>query len=169
VRPEIWSYGHRNIQGAALQPQSGQLWTLEHGARGGDELNRPVAGRNYGWPVITYGVDYSLEKIGEGTEKPGMEQPVYYWDPVIAPSGATFYTGDAFPKWRGSLLVGSLNPGGLVRLVLDGDRVAREERYRSGELAARIRDVVEGPQGLIYLLTDSGTDGRVLRLEPDTR
>lgn len=166
ARPEIWSYGHRNVQGAALHPQTGQLWTLEHGARGGDELNHPQAGRNYGWPVITYGVDYTFVKIGEGTAKPGMEQPVYFWDPVIAPSGATFYSGDAFPEWRGSLLAGSLQPGGLVRLTLDGDRVVREERYRSGELKARVRDVVQGPDGLVYLLTDSASDGRVLRLEP---
>jgi glucose/arabinose dehydrogenase len=165
VRPEIWSYGHRNVQAAALHPTSGTLYTVEHGARGGDELNQPQAGRNYGWPVITYGVDYSYMKIGEGTAKPGMEQPLYYWDPVIAPSGATFYTGDAFPDWRGNLLVGSLQPGGLVRLVLDGDRVVREERYREGELRARIRDVVQGPGGLVYLLTDED-DGKVLRLEP---
>jgi glucose/arabinose dehydrogenase len=100
ARPEIWSYGHRNIQSAALHPQTGQLWTVEHGARGGDELNRPEAGKNYGWPVITYGVDYSGAKIGQGTSKPGMEQPLYYWDPVIAPSGMVFYTGEAFPDWQ---------------------------------------------------------------------
>jgi glucose/arabinose dehydrogenase len=165
ARPEIWSYGHRNVQAAALDPRSGALYTVEHGARGGDELNRPQAGRNYGWPVITYGRDYTFLPIGEGTAKPGMEQPLYYWDPVIAPSGATFYTGDAFPEWRGNLLVGSLNPGGLVRLVLDGDRVALEERYREGELRARIRDVVQGPEGYVYLLTDDD-DGKVLRIEP---
>ena len=105
--PEIWSYGHRNLQGAAIEPRTGQLWTVEHGARGGDELNHPLPGRNYGWPVITYGVDYSGVKIGEGTAKEGMEQPVFYWDPVIAPSGATFYTGDAFPQWQGDLFIGS--------------------------------------------------------------
>src|SRR5918996_1684440 len=107
ARPEIWSYGHRSVQAAAMHPQTSELWTIEHGARGGDELNNPRAGRNYGWPVITYGVDYSGVKIGEGTAKQGMEQPVYYWDPVIAPSGALFYTGQAFPAWRGDLLVGS--------------------------------------------------------------
>jgi glucose/arabinose dehydrogenase len=164
VRPEIWSYGHRNLQGADIHPETGQLWTVEHGARGGDELNHPEAGKNYGWPVITYGVDYSGAKIGEGTAREGMEQPVYYWDPVIAPSGLLFYTGDAFPEWKGNLLVGSLQPGGLVRLVMDGDKVAREERYR-GELGARIRDVRQGPDGFVYLVTDEG-DGRVLRVRP---
>jgi glucose/arabinose dehydrogenase len=162
VRPEIWSYGHRNLQGAALHPETAQLWTVEHGARGGDELNHPEAGKNYGWPVITYGVDYSGAKIGEGTAKEGMEQPVYYWDPVIAPSGLLFYTGDAFPDWRGNLLIGSMQPGGLVRLVLEGGRVVKEERYR-GELGARIRDVQQGPDGFVYVVTDEG-DGRLLRI-----
>jgi glucose/arabinose dehydrogenase len=164
ARPEIWSYGHRNIQSAALHPQTGQLWTVEHGARGGDELNRPEAGKNYGWPVISYGVDYSGAKIGEGTAKPGMEQPVYYWDPVIAPSGMTFYTGDAFREWKGSILIGSLTPGLLVRLTLKDGRVAREERYL-GELGERIRDVRQGPDGFLYLLTDA-RDGRILRVMP---
>ena len=163
ARPEIWSYGHRNLQGAALHPQTGQLWTVEHGARGGDELNRPQGGKNYGWPVITYGVDYSGLRIGEGTAKVGMEQPVYYWDPVIAPSGATFYTGSAFPAWRGSLFVGSLRPGALVRLTLDGDRVTGEERYLPD--VGRVRNVVQGPDGLLYLLIDAA-DGKVLRVEP---
>jgi aldose sugar dehydrogenase len=164
ARPEIWSYGHRNLQGAALHPETGQLWTVEHGARGGDELNHPEAGKNYGWPVITYGVDYSGAKIGEGTAKAGMEQPVYYWDPVIAPSGLLFYTGDAFPEWKGNILVGSMQPGGLVRLVLQDGKVAKEERYRGG-LGARIRDVAQGPDGLVYVVTDEG-DGRVLRVRP---
>ncbi len=164
ARPEIWSYGHRNVQSAALHPQTGQLWTVEHGARGGDELNRPEAGKNYGWPVITYGVDYSGATIGEGTAKPGMEQPVYYWDPVIAPSGMTFYTGDAFPDWKGSIFIGSLDPGLLVRLTLEDGRVAREERYL-GDLGERIRDVRQGPDGLLYLLTDSSV-GRILRVRP---
>ena len=164
ARPEIWSYGHRNVQGAALHPQTGQLWTAEHGARGGDELNRPEAGKNYGWPVITYGVDYSGARIGEGTAKPGMEQPVYYWDPVIAPSGMTFYTGDAFPDWKGSIFIGSLRPGLLVRLTLADGRVAREERYLA-DLRERIRDVRQGPDELLYLLTDS-RDGRILRVMP---
>jgi aldose sugar dehydrogenase len=164
ARPEIWSYGHRNVQAAALDPSTGRLWTVEHGARGGDELNHPEAGKNYGWPVITYGVDYSGETIGDGTAKAGMEQPVYYWDPVIAPSGMTFYTGDAFPGWRGSILVGSMQPGRLVRLVMENGRVVREERYL-GELRERIRDVQQGPDGLVYLVTDSA-DGRVLRVLP---
>jgi glucose/arabinose dehydrogenase len=164
ARPEIWSYGHRNVQSAAFHPETGQLWTVEHGARGGDELNHPEAGKNYGWPVITYGVDYSGAKIGEGTAKPGMEQPVYYWDPVIAPSGMIFYTANAFPDWKGSILIGSLTPGLLVRLTLKGVTVAREERYL-GDLGERIRDVRQGPNGLVYLVTDS-RDGRVLRVRP---
>jgi glucose/arabinose dehydrogenase len=163
VRPEIWSYGHRNVQAAALDAR-GELWTVEHGARGGDELNNPQPGRNYGWPVITYGVDYSGARIGVGTARAGMEQPVYYWDPVIAPSGALFYTGERFPQWRGDLFVGSLQPGGLVRLRLANGRVASEERYQL-EPNERIRDVRQGPDGLIYLLTDSSR-GRVVRLEP---
>jgi len=161
--PEIWSYGHRNVQAAALDAR-GELWTVEHGARGGDEVNHPQPGKNYGWPVITYGVDYSGARIGIGTAQPGMEQPVYYWDPVIAPSGATFYSGRAFPDWRGDLLVGSLRPGALVRLRIANGRVTREERYLD-ELDERIRDVREGPDGAIYLLTDSSR-GRLLRVEP---
>jgi glucose/arabinose dehydrogenase len=164
ARPEIWSYGHRNVQAAALHPETGALWTIEHGARGGDELNHPEAGKNYGWPVITYGVDYSGSTIGEGTARQGMEPPVYYWDPVIAPSGMIFYTGDAFPGWRGNILVGSMQPGRLVRLVLEDGRVVREERYLGG-LRERIRDVQQGPDGLIYVVTDSPT-GRVLRVSP---
>jgi glucose/arabinose dehydrogenase len=143
---------------------TGQLWTVEHGARGGDELNHPEAGKNYGWPVITYGRDYSGLSIGEGTAKAGMEQPVYYWDPVIAPSGMTFYTGDRYEGWEGSVLIGSMTPGALVRLELADGRVARETRYL-GELRERIREVVQGPDGFVYLLTDS-RDGRVLRVVP---
>ncbi len=163
ARPEIWSYGHRNLQGAALHPHTGDLWTVEHGARGGDELNRPQAGRNYGWPVITYGVDYSGAKIGEGTAKQGMEQPLYYWDPVIAPSGATFYTGNAFPAWKGSLFIGSLRPGALVRVTLDGDRVTSEERYLPE--VGRVRAVVQGPDDFLYLLTDED-NGKIVRVQP---
>jgi len=163
--PEIWSYGHRNVQAAALHPETGQLWTVEHGARGGDELNHPEAGKNYGWPIITYGVDYSGAKVGEGTAKAGMEQPVYYWDPVIAPSGMVFYTGDRYPGWKGSVFVGSMTPGALVRLQLDKGRVAREERYL-GDMHERIRDVQQGPDGLLYLITDSD-DGRILRVVPE--
>jgi glucose/arabinose dehydrogenase len=163
ARPEIWSLGHRNVQAATLDA-SGQLWTVEHGARGGDELNRPQAGHNYGWPVITYGVDYSGARVGVGTAAPGMEQPVYYWDPVIAPSGATFYSGAAFPDWRGDLFVGSLQPGRLVRLRLRDGRVTHEERYLIGP-GERIRDVTEGPDGFLYLLTDH-PKGRIVRLAP---
>ena len=164
ARPEIWSYGHRNIQGADLHPVTGQLWTVEHGARGGDELNAPKAGRNYGWPVITYGVDYSGARIGEGQRKEGMEQPVHYWDPSIAPSGLMFYTGDKFPNWKNNVFVGALGHRLLSRLELDGERVRHEERLLQDE-SRRIRDVVQGPDGCIYLLTDEG-DGRILRLEP---
>jgi glucose/arabinose dehydrogenase len=162
--PEIWSYGHRNVQAAALHPETGQLWTVEHGARGGDELNHPEAGKNYGWPVISYGVEYSGERIGEGSAKAGMEQPVYYWDPVIAPSGMAWYTGDAFPGWRGSVLIGSMTPGALVRLVLEDGRVVREERYLA-ELGVRFRDVQQGTDGLVYAVTDED-DGQLLRLRP---
>ncbi len=164
ARSEVWSYGHRNVQAAALHPESGQLWTVEHGARGGDELNHPEAGKNYGWPVISYGRHYSFLPIGEGTAKEGMEQPVYYWDPVIAPSGMVFYTGDLFAAWKGNILVGSLTPGGLVRLVMKDDKVAQEERYL-GDLGARIRDVRQAPDGSLYLLTDA-RDGRILRITP---
>ncbi|MPZ77796.1 MAG: PQQ-dependent sugar dehydrogenase [Deltaproteobacteria bacterium] len=164
ARPETWSYGHRNVQAAALHPETGQLWTVEHGARGGDELNHPQAGKNYGWPVISYGRHYSLLPIGEGTAKEGMEQPVYYWDPVIAPSGMVFYTGDLFAGWKGNLLIGSLTPGLLVRLVMKDGKVAQEERYL-GELGERIRDVRQAPDGSLYLLTDA-RNGRILRTTP---
>jgi len=167
VLPEIWSYGHRNVQGAALHPGTGRLWTAEHGAAGGDELNHPEAGKNYGWPVITYGRDYSGVRIGEGTEKAGMEQPVYYWDPVIAASGMVFYTGDSLPGWKGSLFVGSMTPGALVRLVLENGIVTKEERYL-GELGERFRDIQEGPDGFLYAVTDS-PNGRVLRIMPVSR
>jgi aldose sugar dehydrogenase len=164
VKPEIWSYGHRNVQAATIHPETGQLWTVEHGARGGDELNHPQAGKNYGWPVITYGIDYSGAKIGEGTSKANMEQPVYYWDPVIAPSGALFYSGKAWPQWRGNLLIGSLTPGLLVRLEMAGDRVSNEARYLA-ELKERIRDVQQASDGALYLITDDA-NGRILRVEP---
>ena len=164
ARAEIWSYGHRNAQGATIDPATGLLWTVEHGARGGDELNQPQAGRNYGWPVITYGRDYSGEKIGVGTTRSGLEQPVYYWDPSIAPSGLTFYTGDAIPAWKGSLFLGALAGQRLVRLTLREGKVTGEEVLLA-DLGERIRDVVEGPDGFLYLLTDSD-DGRVLRIRP---
>ncbi|MFZ5610554.1 MAG: PQQ-dependent sugar dehydrogenase [Pseudomonadota bacterium] len=162
--PEIYSYGHRNVQGAALHPLSRRLWVHEHGARGGDELNIIDPGHNYGWPVITWGRDYSGLPIGEGTHKPGMGQPIHYWTPSIAPSGMAFVTADRYPGWRGSLIIGSLAHKRLVRLSLDGERVVGEEHLLA-EMGERIRDVRQGPDGLIYLLTDSAT-GRILRLEP---
>ena len=164
ARAEIWSYGHRNIQAAAVHPETGRLWTVEHGARGGDELNHPEAGKNYGWPVISYGTHYSLLKIGEGTAKPGMEQPVYYWDPVIAPSGMTVYTGELFAGWKNNFLIGSLTPGLLVRLVMKQGKVVQEERYL-GDMGERIRDVRQAPDGSLYLLTDA-SDGRIVRITP---
>ena len=164
TRPEIWSIGHRNVQGAALNPATGQLWTAEHGARGGDEINIPRKGRNYGWPIITYGVDYSGAKIGEGTSKPGMEQPVFYWDPSIAPSGMAFYTGDKFPAWRGNILVGALAGKLVSRLEISGDKVTGEERMLQN-FGERIRDVRQGPDGFVYLLTDA-PQGRILRMRP---
>lgn len=167
AQPEIWSYGHRNGQAAALDPVTGRLWSVEHGARGGDELNHPEAGRNYGWPVITYGRDYSGASIGVGSAKEGMEQPVYYWDPVIAPSGMDFYTSDVIPGWKGSILIGSLTPGALVRLVMRDGRVVKEERYLA-ELRERFRDVKQGPDGFVYAVTDSPM-GRVIRIRPVAR
>jgi glucose/arabinose dehydrogenase/predicted Na+-dependent transporter len=164
VRPEIWSYGHRNIQGAAIHPVTGVPWTHEHGAQGGDELNIPQAGLNYGWPVITLGIDYDGSKIGEGKAKAGMEQPIYSWTPSIAPSGMAFYTADAFPNWRGNLFVGSLKFGLLVRLELKGAAVTSEERLLQ-PIGERIRDVRTGPDGRLYLLTDS-PNGRLLRVDP---
>ncbi|MDX2205512.1 MAG: PQQ-dependent sugar dehydrogenase [Hyphomicrobiaceae bacterium] len=163
-REEIWSIGHRNVQGAALHPVTRRLWIVDHGARGGDEINIPQAGRNYGWPVITYGRDYSGASIGVGTEKEGLEQPVYYWDPSIAPSGAAFYTGDLFPEWKGSLFVGALAGRALHRLVLEGERVVGEEVLLA-DRGKRIRDVRQGPDGALYLLTDD-PDGELLRLSP---
>ena len=165
ARPEIYSYGHRNLQGAALHPVTGRLWTHEHGPQGGDELNIPLAGANYGWPVITYGVNYVIgSKIGEGTHKAGMQQPVHYWVPSIAPSGMAFYDGAPFAAWRGNLFVGSLKFRQLVRLELQGTQVVHEERMFNDEFG-RIRDVRQGPDGLLYLLTDAD-DGRLVRLLP---
>jgi aldose sugar dehydrogenase len=163
-KPEKFTLGNRNQQGAALHPQTGALWTHEHGPQGGDEVNVIRAGANYGWPVITYGANYgSGTKIGEGTRKEGMQQPVHYWVPSIAPSGMAFYTGDKFPRWQGDLLVGALRDQMLVRLKLDGEKVVSEERLLRG-MFGRIRDVRVGPDGLIYLLDES--NGRLLRLEP---
>ena len=164
ARPEIWSYGHRNMQGAAIDPATGRLWTIEHGAAGGDELNHPEAGKNYGWPAITYGRDYNGRNIGEGAVKEGMEQPVYYWAPVIAPGGLAFYNHTRFPGWQGSILIGSMVPGGLVRLTMKDGVVVSEERHL-GEQHERIRDVQVAPDGLIYVTTDN-SNGRILRLSP---
>jgi len=163
--PEIWSIGHRNVQGAAIHPETGRLWIVEHGAKGGDELNQPEAGKNYGWPIVSYGREYSGDTIGAGlTEKDGIEQPVHYWDPSIAPSGMAFYTGDRYPEWKGNLFVGALVQKHLARLVLDGE-VREEERLYDGR--ARIRDVRQGPDGYLYILTDEGAPkGRVLRVTP---
>ncbi|MFZ1641083.1 MAG: PQQ-dependent sugar dehydrogenase [Candidatus Contendobacter sp.] len=162
---EIYSLGNRNVQGAALHPVTGELWTHEHGPQGGDEVNVIRAGRNYGWPVITYGVEYVIgTKIGEGTHKPGMEQPLHVWVPSIAPSGLAFYQGDRFPRWRGDLFVGALKDQMLVRLRFDGEKPVKEERLLK-EALGRIRDVRAGPDGYLYLLTDS-SDGVIARLEP---
>jgi glucose/arabinose dehydrogenase len=164
-KPEKFDLGHRNQQGAALHPQTGVLWTHEHGPQGGDEVNIIRAGANYGWPVITYGVNYGTgTKIGEGTAKPGMEQPIHYWVPSIAPSGMAFYTGDRFPRWKGNLFVGALRDQMLVRLQLDGAKVVKEERLLKNVLG-RVRDVRVGPDGLIYLLTDE-SNGVLARLDP---
>ena len=161
----IWSYGHRNIQAAAINPWTGKLWTIEHGPKGGDEINIPRAGKDYGWPTITYGEDYSGQPIGEGiTARAGMEQPVYYWDPVIAPSGMAFYDAALFPAWKGSLFIGGLSSRKLVRLTLDGGRVVGEE-WLLRDLKARIRDVRVGPDGAVYVATDDG-EGKILRLVP---
>jgi glucose/arabinose dehydrogenase len=165
ARPEIWSIGHRNVQAAALHPDTGELWEVEHGARGGDELNVARRGRDYGWPTISYGLEYSGKPITGGiTQKQGMEQPIYYWDPVIAPSGLLFYTGNLFPAWKGSLFIGGLQSTSLVRLDINGEKVTGEERLL-GQVNERMRDVIQGPDGAIYLLTDNAR-GRVLKVVP---
>jgi aldose sugar dehydrogenase len=164
ARAEIWSYGHRNIQGAALHPVSGELWLTEHGPQGGDELNVPAAGANHGWPVITYGRNYGLgTKIGDGTERADVAPPLRYWIPSIAPSGLAFLTSDRYPGWKGNLFVGALRGSHLVRIELDGRKVAKEETLLA-ERNTRIRDVRQGPDGWLYVLTDSA-DGQVWRLE----
>lgn len=162
--PEIWSYGHRNVQGAALHPQTGALWAHEHGPQGGDELNILLPGRNYGWPQITFGREYVTGfRIGEGTERADVQPPLKQWTPSIAPSGMAFYTADVFPRWKGNLFIGALKYRMLVRLVLDGDKVTHEERLLADQ-GMRIRDVRQGPDGRLWLLDDS--DGRILRLDP---
>lgn len=167
VRPEIWSIGHRNAQAAALHPVTGELWAIEHGTRGGDEINIARKGKDYGWPTIAYGIEYRGGPITGGiTAKEGMEQPVYYWDPVIGPSGMAFYTGNLFPAWKGSLFVGGHATYDLVRLSLDGDRVVGEERLlRDVQPRPHVRDVRQGPDGALYVLTDS-TSGKLLKLVP---
>jgi glucose/arabinose dehydrogenase len=165
AKPEIFALGNRNVQGAALHPQTGVLWAHEHGPQGGDELNVIRPGVNYGWPVITYGVNYvSGTKIGEGTGKPGMAQPVKYWVPSPALSGMAFYEGDRFPKWRGNVLIGALRGQSLIRVRLEGEKFVEDEFMLSGAVP-RIRDVRVGPDGFVYLLTDL-PNGAVLRLEP---
>ena len=162
--PEIWSFGHRNVQGLAFHPQTGELWADEHGPQGGDELNVIEPGRNYGWPVITYGTEYgSGRKIGEGSAKAGMEQPIVHWTPAIAPSGMSFLTSVRYPGWKGDLFIGALRGQALWRLRIDGRRVIQQERLLQ-DFNQRIRDVRQGPDGWLYLLTDSD-DGRIVRLE----
>jgi aldose sugar dehydrogenase len=150
--PEVWSLGHRNVQAATLHPDTGQLWIVDHGPRAGDEINMPEAGKNYGWPVISYGVEYSGGKVGEGTAKEGMEQPLHYWQETIAPSGMTFYAGDRYPGWKGSLFVGALAAAYVSRLTLANGKVVAEEKLF--DRFARFRDVVQGPDGRLYVLTD---------------
>jgi glucose/arabinose dehydrogenase len=165
ARPEIYAYGNRNPQGLATHPETGRIWESEHGPKGGDEINLLVPGTNYGWPVITYGRSYSGARIGEGTSKAGMAQPIRHWgEPSISPSGMAFYTGEDFPSWRGNLFLGALSGRVLVRLVLDGAKVVHEERLLEG-LGQRIRDVRQGPDGRLYLLTDA-PNGALLRLDP---
>ncbi len=162
---EIWSYGHRNMQGAAINPLTGELWSGEHGPQGGDELNVDRAGKNYGWPVITYGENYGGGKMGEGTHKVGMEQPLYRWVPSIATAGFIFYTGDKFPGWKNNILLASLKAKTLVRLVVDGEKITHEERLLTREINERLRHVIQGPDGLIYLLSDE-ENGKIYRISP---
>ncbi len=167
AKPEIWSFGHRNEQGLAIDPLTGDLWESEHGPRGGDEINIVGKGKNYGWPVIGYGIDYSGAKIHETAAKDGMEQPLKYWVPSIAPSGLAFYSAKLFPKWTGSLFTGALAGKMLVRLQLNGTTVTSEERLLPN-LNERIRDVRQGPDGALWLLTDSSA-GRILRVSPSAK
>ena len=165
--PEIWSYGHRNAQAAAINPATGALWEIEHGPMGGDEINLPQPGKNYGWPIVSFGKNYDGTPVGSGkSEMPGMEPPIYQWTPVIAPSGMAFYTAELFPRWKGNLFVGGLRSQALVRLELDGAKVTHEERLLR-ELGMRIRDVAQGPEGALYVVTDEN-DGMILRLSPAT-
>ena len=168
VLPEIWSFGHRNIQSATLHPTTGELWEVEHGTRGGDEINIARKGKDYGWPTIAYGIEYRGGAITGGiTQQAGMEQPLYYWDPIIGPSGMTFYTGSLFPAWKGNLFIGGHGTSDLVRLVLDGEKVIGEERLLKDlqPKPERIRDVRTGPDGALYVVTDGAT-ARILKLVP---
>ena len=160
--PEVFSYGHRNVQGMTLHPTNGQIWTHEHGPKGGDEVNILAKGDNYGWPTITYGVNYNGTEITDKTAMEGMRQPLTYWDPSIAPSGMTFYTGDEFPEWKGNLLVGSLKFRYLNRITMDGEKVIAQEELLK-DRNERVRDVKQAPDGSIYVLTDD-VNGKVLRL-----
>ena len=156
ARPELYSYGHRNVQGLAFHPVTGDLWETEFGPRGGDELNRIEAGKNYGWPTITYGIEYGGEKIGDAIQqKEGMEQPVYYWDPVISPSGITFYSSDSIPEWKNNLFIGGLSSTHIARLVIENNKVVGEERLLSEE-GERFRDITQGKDGALYAITEGG-------------
>jgi glucose/arabinose dehydrogenase len=169
ARPEIWSYGHRNIQAMTIHPTTGEIWEVEHGTRGGDEINVARKGKDYGWPTIAYGIEYRGGAITGGIQQQaGMEQPLYYWDPVIGPSGMAFYTGSLFPQWKGSLFVGGHATNDLVRLTLDGEKVVGEERLLKDlqPKPERIRDVRVGPDGALYVLTDTGANSRLLKLVP---
>lgn len=159
----IWSYGHRNVQGAAIHPTSGELWTVEHGPKGGDEINIPQAGKNYGWPIATYGVNYDNTVISDQTHAQGTEQPHYYWVPSIATSNMIFYTGDMFPAWQGDALIAALKGAKVARLDLDGERVMHEESLFADLVQQRIRDIEQGPEGAIYLITDD-RNGRLIRI-----
>lgn len=163
ARPEIYSYGHRNVQGLAFHPETGDLWENEFGPRGGDELNLIQPGRNYGWPTITYGIEYSGEKVGSAlTQQEGLEQPVYYWDPVLSPSGMTFYSGDAIPEWKNNLFLAGLNSTHIARLVIRNNRVVGEERLLTGE-GQRFRDITQGKDGALYAVTDEGRLYRIAK------
>ncbi|GGB96760.1 PQQ-dependent sugar dehydrogenase [Dyadobacter sediminis] len=163
ARPELYSYGHRNVQGLAFHPETGDLWEVEFGPRGGDELNRIEPGKNYGWPTITYGIEYSGKKIGDSIQvKEGMEQPVYYWDPVVSPSGITFYSGDSIPEWKNNLFIGGLSSMHIARLVIENNKVVGEERLLASE-GQRFRDITEGKDGALYAVTDQGRLYRVYK------
>ena len=163
ARPELYTYGHRNPQGLALHPVTGELWQSEHGPRGGDEINRIQPGANYGWPILTYGLEYSGQRLGEGIQqRTGMEQPVYYWDPVVSPSGMTFYSGNRIPEWQNNLFIGALSGMHIVRLVIDANRVVGEERLLASE-GQRFRDITQGTDGALYTITDGGRLYRIDR------